>query len=170
MRSVPLPLPLPLALVAVVIVTACATSAPATDPKADEAAIRALDEQWSAAANKRDLEATLAFYSAAGATMWPDAPTSHGAAEIRAAWTELFKVPGISLKFVPDKISIAQAGDLATDEGRAVIGVSTPAGQSVDTTKYLVIWRKENGTWKVLYDSYSSNKPAAPPPPPAKKG
>ena len=53
-----------LVLFASVTLTACASRAPSTDPQADEAAIRSLDEQWSAAANKKDLEATLAFYSA----------------------------------------------------------------------------------------------------------
>lgn len=99
--------------------------------------------------------------------MWPDAPTSHGTAELRAAWTEMFKIPGISLKFIPDKITVAQSGDMATDEGRAVVGMTTPAGPSVDTSKYLVIWTKENNAWKVAYDTYNSNKPAAPPAAPA---
>lgn len=160
-----------LAAAVTVTFTACAPSVPAADPKADEAAIRSLEEQWSAAANKKDLETTLSFYSPVGATMWPDAPASHGTMEVRAAWAEMFKLPGISLKFLPDKITVAQSGDMATDEGRAIVGMTTPAGPSVDTTKYLVIWKKESGTWKVLYDSYSSNKPAAPPTvPPAKKG
>jgi ketosteroid isomerase-like protein len=159
-----------LALFAAVTQTACAASAPPADAKADEAAIRSLEEQWSAAANKKDLEGTLSFYSASGATMWPDAPASHGVSEIRAAWTEMFKIPGISLKFLPDKIVIAQSGDMATDEGRAVVGMTTPAGPSVDTSKYLVIWKKENGTWKVAYDAYNSNKPAPAPAPAVKKG
>jgi uncharacterized protein (TIGR02246 family) len=157
--------PTHLALFAVITQAACASSPPPVDTKADEAAIRSLDEQWSAAANKKDLEATLAFYSANGATMWPDAATSHGTANIRAAWTEMFKVPGINLKFIPDKIVVSQSGDMATDEGRAVVGMTTPAGPSVDTSKYLVVWTKENNTWKVAYDTYNSNKPPAPPPP-----
>ena len=161
--------PTHLALFALVTLAACASSPPPADTKADEAAIRSLEEQWSSAANKKDLEATIGFYSANGATMWPDAPTSHGPAEIRAAWTEMFKVPGINLKFIPDKIVVAQSGDMATDEGRALVGMTTPSGPVVDTTKYLVIWAKENNTWKVAYDSYSSNKPAAPPPPADKK-
>jgi len=163
------------ALFAAVTQVSCAPSAAPVDAKAEEAAIRSLEEQWSAAANKKDLEGTLAFYSATGATMWPDAPTSHGTSEIRAAWTTMFNIPGISLKFLPDKIDVAQSGDMATDEGRAVVGMTTPSGPVVDTSKYLVIWKKENGAWKVAYDSYNSNKPAAAPipaalPTPKKKG
>lgn len=150
---------------AAAIVGACKPAAPppaTVDAQAEEAAIRRLEGAWSAAANKKDLAGTVAFYATDGATMWPDAPTSHGSDAIRAAWTEMFKLPGISLQFVPDKIAIAQGGDIATDEGRAIMGMDTPKGHVIDTTKYLVIWKKVDGTWKVAYDTYNANKPAAP--------
>lgn len=141
---------------------ACAPAAPTVDAAAEEAAIRALDAQWEAAANRQDLDGTVAIYATNGATMWPDAPTSHGTSEIRAAWAEMFKVPGINVQFLPDRIEIAQAGDMATEEGRAVVGMTTPAGAAVDTAKYLIVWKKENGAWKVAYDVYNMSKPAAP--------
>ncbi|MDQ6830052.1 MAG: DUF4440 domain-containing protein [Gemmatimonadota bacterium] len=144
------------------VLTACRSAAPPADTRAEEAAIRTLDEQWNHAANRKDLEATLALYAADGATMWPDAPTSHGPQAIRAAWTEMFKTPGVSLQFLPDKIGIASAGDLATEEGRVVVATDTPRGRSADTAKYLVIWKKADGKLRVAYDTYNSNKPSVP--------
>jgi len=152
-------------LTAAAIQAGCASPTPATDARAEEAAIRMLDIQWSAAATKKDLDAILRFYSTSGATMWPEAPTSHGAAAIRAAWVDMFKTPGVSLQFLPDRIEIANSADMATDEGRVVLGMDTRTGRNVDTVKYLVVWKKEGGAWKVTYDTYSSNGPALPAPP-----
>jgi len=154
-----------------ILVAACAEPAPPpVDLQKEEQAIRKLDDDWNAMIAKKDLDAIVALYATDGATMWPDAPPSKGPDAIRAAWIELLKTPGVSATIVADRIQVAQAGDLAFDEGHVNLEVDTPQGRARETAKYLVGWKKVGGAWKVAYDMYNGNAPAAPPPAPAPKG
>jgi len=149
-------------LVAAALTVGCGTPVPSVDKVAEEKAIRDLDIQWEAAAAKKDVDAVVAFYAPDGTAVWPDAPASQGTAAVRTAWVELFKTPGLVLRFTPERIDVSDAGDMATDFGKVEIAFDGPQGRVEDVAKYLVVWRKVNGAWKVLYDSFNSNKPAAP--------
>lgn len=146
-----------------------ASNAPAVDAGAEERAIRGLDDQWNAAIARKDVEANVAFYAPDGAAMWPDAPAAKGTAAIRAAWTEMLKAPNLKLVLTPEAITIAQAGDVATDVGSARVDIDMPQGHVTENVKYLVVWKKIGGAWKVQYDIFNSNAPAAPPPTDTKK-
>jgi len=153
-------------VVVVVLVSGCAgTQAPSVDLQKEEQAIRALDAAWNTAVAKKELDALVGFYAPDGATMWPDAPASRGPAAIRAAWKELLNTPGLAANIVPDRIRVAQAGDLAVDEGHVDLEMDSPQGRARETVKYVVNWIKVGGAWKVAYDMYNSNAPSAPPPP-----
>jgi ketosteroid isomerase-like protein len=131
----------------------------ATKHGADEKAIRKLDVEWGEAACKGDLNAVVAFYASDGSAVWPDAPAFHGKAKIRAAWKKSFAtIKGLSLKFTPERIVVARGADLATDFGKVFYGEDTPKGHVVTIGKYVVVWQKEGGAWKVLYDCYNMNK------------
>ena len=120
-------------------------------------AIRKLDLEWGEAACKKNLESVLAFYAADGSLVWPNVPAEHGISAIRAAWVELLKTPGLSLRFTPERIEVATDGDLAIDFGKVDFGHDTETGHILETAKYVVIWKKESGAWKVLYDCYNMN-------------
>jgi ketosteroid isomerase-like protein len=128
-----------------------------TDKKADENAIRELDVQWGEAACRKDLDAVVGLYAPNGALVWPGTPAAHGTAAITAQWKEMMKIPGLSLSFTPDQIDIAEAGDYAIDFGKAHLGQDSDDGPVKEVDKYLVVWQKIDGKWKVLYDSYNSN-------------
>lgn len=134
---------------------------PAAKHSADEKAIRKLDVEWGDAACKKDLKAVVAFYAPDGSVVWPGAPAAHGTAKIRAAWVELLKTPGLSLRFTPERIDVADDGDMATDFGKVAFGHDTAQGHVRETAKYVVVWKKVEGAWKVLYDCYNMNTPDA---------
>jgi ketosteroid isomerase-like protein len=147
----------------------CGTANPPVDKAADEQSIRNLAVQWSAAVEKKDLDAIMAFYAPTATAVWPDAPAAHGLEAIRTAWVDLLKTPGLVLRFTPERIDVANAGDLAVDFGKVESEFDGPGGRVQDVAKYLLMWQKVDGQWKALYDSFNSNKPAAPatPTPPA---
>jgi ketosteroid isomerase-like protein len=120
----------------------------------DENAIRDLDVAWGQAACKHDLDAVMSFYAQDGSLAWTGEPAAHGHKAIRASWTEMMKIPGLSLEFVPERIVVSESGDLASDFGVVKLGMT---GKPTVSAKYLVVWRKEADKWKVLYDSYSYN-------------
>ena len=148
-----------LALTSAMLACGC-TSVPKVDARSDELAIRALDAEFGAAAARKDLDAVVALY-APDATMLPnDAPAARGTKAIRLLWTEIFKVPGLAISVVPEKIDLSAAGDVATDMGHTETAMTAPDGVVKRRDKYLEVWRKVDGHWKVMYDTWNANEPA----------
>jgi ketosteroid isomerase-like protein len=125
----------------------------------DEATIRRIDARWSQAANDKDLDGAVLPY-AADASMLPfGAPIATGTDAIRKTWTALMAKPGFSLTFVPTKVVIASAGDIAWEMGTFELRVNDAQGNPMDIPgKYVVTWRKDGGTWKVAADIFNTDK------------
>lgn len=127
--------------------------------KSDETAIRRLDEEWGKAATAKNLEAVVGFYAHDGSLVWPGAPAAHGTQHIRASWKEMMDTtPGLKLRFTPERIVISDDASLASDFGKVEYGHEVDGKPVMEIAKYVVVWRKEKGSWKVLYDSYNLNK------------
>ena len=159
-----------LTLVVLTLTVSCGPATTRVDKAADEQSIRNLAVKWSAAVEKKDLDAIMSFYAPDATAVWPDAPAAHGSDAIRAAWIELLKTPGLVLRFTPERIDVANAGDIAADFGKVESEFDGPNGRVQDVAKYLLVWQKINGEWKAYYDSFNSNKPAAPATTPAPVG
>jgi len=132
----------------------------AVDPAAEALAIRERAVQFNAAVAQRDVDALTSFYTFDTIVLDPETPARRGADTMRAAWTEFLKAPGLTVRLVPEKIDIAAAGDLATDFGRFELQVESPAGKIKNVHKYLTVWRKVGGQWKILYDAWNTTAPA----------
>lgn len=129
-----------------------------TEGTTDEQEIRKLDAAWGQAASRYDLDAVVGFYAQNGSVVWPGAPAAHGTAHIRAAWQQMFALyKGLTLDFTPERIDLAQGGQLAADFGKVAFGHDTPQGRVEETAKYVVVWKKVDNIWKVLYDCYNMN-------------
>jgi len=129
--------------------------------KADEAAIRRLDEEWGKAASAKKLDAVVGFYAHDGSLVWPGEPAVHGTAHIRASWKKMMDtISGLNLRFTPERIVISDDGSLASDFGKVEFGHEVDGKPVMEIAKYVVVWRKEKGGWKVLYDSYNMNTEA----------
>ena len=132
---------------------------PDADQQAEVAAIRALSRQWLAAVNAQDLEACLEFYAPDAVEMQPNAPAIVGLPAIREWFETGLLQPGISNFFEPDTIEVAASGDLAYDRGTYRFAMETPGGRVEDAGKYLMIWKKIGGEWKVIVDISNSDRP-----------
>jgi uncharacterized protein (TIGR02246 family) len=129
-------------------------------PSADEQAVRELDRQWVAAVAKKDAPAVAEFYAPRGQLMAPNAPSADGRDAVAGVWKSLFALPGFSLTFEPKQIDVASAGDMACDVGTYALGFDSPDGAHVrDSGKYVVVWRKVDGHWKVMADIFNSDLP-----------
>ena len=127
---------------------------------AEEAAIRALDAEWSKAATAKNMDHVMTFYATDGSVVWPDQPPAKGHARIRASWETIFKAaPDMYLDFKPTHIEIADGGDMASDFGVVHFAPHAKPDDLKNTAKYLVVWKREHGAWKVLYDSWNWNAP-----------
>ena len=124
----------------------------------EEAAIRKLDAQWSKAATAKNMNKVMKFYATDGSVVWPDQPPAKGHQAIRASWESYFKAtPDMYLDFKPTHIEIAAGGGMATDFGEVHFAPHAKPNDPNNTAKYLVVWKREHGTWKVLYDSWNWN-------------
>lgn len=115
----------------------------------EEAAIRATDAKWLAAAQAHDLERILPFW-ADDATILPSgAAAVTGKAAIRQYVAGAFATPGFSITWNTDKIEVSSSGDLAYSTGTNRITF----GNSVADNRAVVIWKKQpDGSWKCIVD------------------
>ncbi len=165
MRRVPLiTLTLATAL-AVSFMTNC-SSAPKDTRAADEAAIRAASAAWSAAAQAKDIDKSMSFYTDDAMQASQDAPVIQGKAALREGWQKMFQFDGPGLSFAAQTVNVAKSGDLATEYGTYLLETADKNGKFTDQKgKYLVVWKKQaDGTWKATMEMANSD---APPPAPA---
>ncbi len=122
----------------------------------DQAALEALNAEWGACASAGNVEGVVALYTSDATLVWPDAPAMQGTDAIRAAYTGMLAAPGVWIRFTPTTVTFS--GDLAADFG--VVELRMPPTAPMQTAKYLVVWKKVDGAWKVFYDAWNSNAPA----------
>jgi uncharacterized protein (TIGR02246 family) len=125
---------------------------------AEEAAIRKLDKEWSKAAHAKDLDRVMAFYATDASVLWPASPIARGHAAIRKVWEAAYKsTPDLFVEFHPTHIEISESGDIAVDFGVVCFAPHVKPDDTDNVGKYLVVWQRQHGAWKVLCDSYNMN-------------
>jgi uncharacterized protein (TIGR02246 family) len=139
---------------------AAAPAAPAADPAAEEQAIRAINERWVAAVASGDTATIGGIYAEDGLFMSPNAPLATGRAAIVQGWAAMMAAPGVALTFNPTDIEVASGGDMAWDVGVYQYRSGEGASAVADTGKYLVVWEKQDGQWRVVADMFNSDRPA----------
>ncbi len=77
-----------------------------------------------------------------------------GRDRIQQYWTPSGKSKTVYHKFFPEEITVT--GDLAYDYGRYEGTTQRPDGEEVSWKgKYVVIWKKVNGEWKIYVDIWN---------------
>lgn len=138
--------------------------APKVDLQAEADAIRILEDQWTAALQASDAEKIISFYAADAVSMSSNKPIVTGleaiANKIKAdlADTTLnFK----TYEGTIDAIEISKSGDLAYSRGHDEISMKTKDGVVKEEGKWVDVWKKIDGQWKVVVSIGSSNQPVA---------
>ena len=90
--------------------------------------------------------------------MGPHSPSADGRAAITSAVSGIIKAGITGIKLTTKEIW----GDenAITEEGSFELTIKD--GTVVDTGKYLVLWKKEEGKWKLHRDMFSTNLPITP--------
>jgi ketosteroid isomerase-like protein len=140
---------------------ACQPAAPKVDVAAEEAAIRAQVAAFNAAVAAYDDSAAAAIYAPDAVLLPPNQgrQTGTGYLEQMLAGLEPLKATFV---VTPNTIVIAASGDLAVEEGTWVTTIPAASGASfTDNGKYLVAWKKVNGTWLTQFDTWNSSNASA---------
>ncbi len=116
----------------------------------DKDAIQALDDQFSAAANRGDADAIASMYAPDATVLPPDNSVVTGAG-IRALFA------GMATQVTNLKLTATDVRRLSKDYIRE-IGVSTFTTKGEKpvnvTTSYVVVWREVDGAWKLWTDIF----------------
>jgi uncharacterized protein (TIGR02246 family) len=129
----------------------------------DAASIRAVDEQWAKAAVAGDGEAIAALYTSDATLLPPGEPMIKGAAA-KKYWIDFTN--GYSGPTELKTMSVEGSGNLAYAVGtyRMALTPKKPGAKPlpVDEGKYLeVLQRQDDGSWRIVYDIWNPNAPAA---------
>jgi uncharacterized protein (TIGR02246 family) len=159
-------------LIAVFLVAACAqqpaTHAEPPDTRSeDEAAIRSAVKEWSAAAGAKDPVKFGSFYTDDGILMLEGAPLISGRTGIVEGLTPMMKEdPNFAMSFETAKVEVARSSDIAYETGTYQMTTSDPKTKKALPVKgkYVVVWKKINGTWKAAVDAPVTDGPEAPAP------
>jgi uncharacterized protein (TIGR02246 family) len=127
----------------------------------DEQRIRQLDRDWVAKVAAKDLAGTVAFYAKDGVLMAPGAPPAEGTSAITEGWRGILALQNGSLTFAPTRVAIAKSRDLAYETGTYSLAFDGPKGRVQDQGKYVVVWKREAGQWRVAADIFNTNLPPA---------
>jgi len=144
---------------------ACAkTQAPAEAPKADPAMLAAaadsMSKGFAAAVAARDTDAVAAMYADDARLMPPNMPMVQGRDAIRGVWAEFLKMPDMQLTPTSSNVIASDAGDLVVDVGSYTFSGKGPKGEAMtDEGKYLTVMKKVDGAWKIVADTWNSDRP-----------
>lgn len=132
---------------AVMAAAGCQTVGPATPQAkvADPAEITALEGQFAELSRRQGARsAFLAFLAADSVVLQP------GPVPGQATWQAAGELPGI-LDWSPDAVGMARDGALGFSTGPWQLTPPDAARPSVEG-RYLTVWRRVAGAWKVVFD------------------
>src|SRR5215471_9815699 len=142
-------------LAAGLVLTAACSPARAPDPAADEQAIRALATRWQKALLDRDAATQASMFAPDGVSYHDGQEPLVGPGAILAWETRaVTNHPKAKITSTTDRIQISASGDLAvqTGEGRLTSLGEHGEDQQVHRQRFVTVWKKVNGEWKVAHD------------------
>jgi uncharacterized protein (TIGR02246 family) len=138
-------------VVLVAVSASLAQTAYATDGVRSD--IDTANAQFTAAAAKGDGAGLAALYTADGQVLPAGSDPIKGAQAIQKFWQGALD-SGIA-EVALTTVDLFGRGPTATEVGQYEL--RDKAGKVLDHGKYIVVWRKEGGKWKLLRDMFSTN-------------
>jgi len=136
-----------------------------------KAAVRQADAQRCAAASARDFERFLSLLADDVEVYASDHPIVKGVPAAREFFAPFFDAKGPGLGCEPLTAEVAASGDLAYTTGTYLTkGTEAERGPARGHGKYVTVWRKRGGRWRVVVDIGNASPPKerdfGPPPTP----
>jgi len=119
-------------------------------------AIEAANAEFMSLFSQGDAAGMAAAYTEGGQVLPPNGDAVTGKQAIQAFWQGIMDagIKGVQLATVEAE----GQGPTAYEVGRYTL--SDASGEVVDTGKYVVIWKQEDGHWKLHRDIFNSSRPA----------
>jgi uncharacterized protein (TIGR02246 family) len=148
----------PVVVIALLFLAGCSSP----DLTREEQAIRDNDARWLKAAQARDAAGEGAMFASDGVAYREHIDPLVGPAAFQVFTTKFATDnPKASTTWSTDAIRIAESGDLAIQTGEyRLTGLGTK-GDGEDKGRFVTVWKKVNGEWKVAHDIGSTTSPDA---------
>jgi uncharacterized protein (TIGR02246 family) len=153
-----------IAAAGLIVLAACQPTT--QDTTADEAAIKEINVAWGAKYNAGDADGVAALYAEDAVLLPPGAPSVAGRTGIREFITgdsANTKAAGLTMN-IAEASTVGVSGDLGWQNG--TFTVTDASGATVDAGKFLSVFRKQDGKWLLIRDTWNSDRAPAPAPAP----
>lgn len=108
---------------------------------------------------KGDSASLAAMYTADGKLMGPNMPVASGRNAIQSAFGGMFAAMG-PVDLALTAVDVWGNSDMVIEEGTYTMNQK---GKEIDRGKYIVLWKMEDGKWKLFRDIFNSDLPPAAP-------
>jgi len=141
-------------LVIAMVGSSCASG---VNVEQEKASLMAADTEWST--STKDVNKFAATFAPDAVMHMNGAPALKGEKSIRDAYTAMSAAPGFNLKWQAATADVS--GDMGFTTGTYEMAMTNAAGlPATDKGKYVTVWKKVNGAWKVVADTPTSDAPA----------
>ena len=120
------------------------------------AAIEEANRKFMALLAKGDAAGLAALYASDGQVLPPNSDIVSGAPAIRQLWQGVMDAGIKGAKFTT--LDVTVRGDLASETGK--YDLTGADGKVLDSGKYVVVWKREGGRWKLHRDIFNTSMPA----------
>ena len=148
---------------ALLAISLFATAYAADERSAAQSTFRAGTTEWAAAYNAGEPERIVALYADDAIVMPPDTPSVSGHAAVRAYLVKDIassRKAGLTLSIADDDADADASGNVGWHTGTfKLVGSS---GETVGTGKFVEIWERQAGKWRLIRDIWNNDAPPAP--------
>jgi ketosteroid isomerase-like protein len=120
------------------------------------AAIEEANGKFTALLAKGDAAGMAAMYATGAQAFPPNSDIVSGAPAIQQLWQGVIDAGVKSAKLTT--LDVTVGGGLASETGKYEMNGAD--GKVLDSGKYVVVWKREGGRWKILRDIWNTSMPA----------
>jgi len=151
----------------VLCIYACITligcnTASKVDIQGEKNTILSNEDQWTLALQTKDTEKIIGFYAPEAVSMRSNQPVYIGLNAIRNSVEAMFADTTLVFSTYTGKVDVIEvsvSADMAYAYGHDEIMIKTKDGLVKDEGKWVDVWKKIDGQWKVVVSCGNSSKP-----------
>ena len=117
--------------------------------------IQAIETQWAAAQNAKDINALMALYADDAVSMPDGSPSLSGKAAIQAQQEKDFAAPATYASVAFETTDVYAQGDVVTEVGKTAY--KDAEGKTTGGGKYIAVFEKRDGKWLCIREIYNKD-------------